>query len=64
MAKKKANQAIESENDPVLWHDRKRILGMPLSFTVYEVTNDRFILRRGFFRTETGVRFLDACLLK
>ena len=35
MAKKKANQAIEFENDPVLWHDRKRILGMPLSFTVY-----------------------------
>ena len=68
MAKKKANQAIESENDPVLWHDRKRILGMPLSFTVYEVTNDRFILRRGFFRTETDeillYRILDIKMVR
>lgn len=54
MAKKNVNQAIESEKDAVLWHDRKRVLGMPLSFTVYEVTDDRFILRKGFFRTETG----------
>ena len=53
MAKKNVNQAIESEKDAVLWHDRKRVLGMPLSFTVYEVTDDRFILRKGFCRTET-----------
>ena len=68
MAKKKTNQAIEAENDPVLWHDRKRILGMPLSFTVYEVTNDRFILRRGFFRTETDeillYRILDIKMVR
>ena len=50
MAKKNVNQAIESEKDAVLWHDRKRVLGMPLSFTVYEVTDDRFILRKGFLR--------------
>lgn len=41
------------EADDVLWKDRKRILGMPISFTKYEVTNDRFIIRKGFFRTET-----------
>ena len=29
MAKKNVNQAIESEKDAVLWHDRKRVLGMP-----------------------------------
>ena len=36
-----------------LWKDRKRILGMPLSFTKYQVTNDRLITQRGLFSTET-----------
>ena len=31
-----------------LWHDRKRILGMPLSFTRYALSEDRLFLRRGF----------------
>ena len=41
---------------------------MPLSFTVYEITNDRFILRRGFFRTETDeillYRILDIKMVR
>ena len=37
----------------VLWHDRKRILGMPISFTRYEVDDSRLTMRKGFFRTET-----------
>jgi uncharacterized membrane protein YdbT with pleckstrin-like domain len=38
--------------DPtLLWKDRKRILGMPLSFTVYSIRNGRFYLREGFFTT-------------
>ena len=31
-----------------LWHDRKRILGMPLSFTRYALSEDRLFLKRGF----------------
>ena len=32
-----------------LWKDRKRFLGMPLSFTRYALTEDRLILSVGFF---------------
>ena len=31
-----------------IWHDRKRILGMPISFTRYALSEDRLFLRRGF----------------
>ena len=48
--------------------DRKRILGMPLSFTVYEIDNERFTTRKGFFRTETNetllYRILDVKLVR
>ena len=68
MVKKNTNCAVEAEKDTILWHDRKRFLGMPLSFTVYEVTNDRFFLRRGFFRTETDelllYRILDIKMVR
>jgi len=42
------------EVNPVLWQDRKRFLGMPLSFTRYIVEEDRLITRIGFFRTEVN----------
>lgn len=32
-----------------LWKDRKRFLGMPLSFTRYALTDDRLFLSVGFF---------------
>ena len=32
-----------------LWKDRKRYLGMPLSFTRYRITEDRLMLSVGFF---------------
>lgn len=35
----------------VLWKDRKRIFGMPISFTRYILEEDRLILREGFFKT-------------
>ncbi len=35
----------------VLWEDRKRILGMPISFTKYILEEDRLILKEGFLRT-------------
>lgn len=31
-----------------LWHDRKRILGLPLSFTRYALSEERLFLKRGF----------------
>ena len=29
------------------WHDRKRILGLPISFTRYALSEDRLFLKRG-----------------
>lgn len=55
-------------NDEVLWKDRKRIFGLPISFTRYEVTNDRFITTRGLFTTVTDetllYRILDIKLVR
>ena len=30
-----------------IWHDRKRILGLPISFTRYALSEDRLFLKRG-----------------
>ncbi len=35
-----------------IWHDRKRILGMPLSFTRYALSEDRLFLKRGFLNVK------------
>ena len=32
-----------------LWEDRKRILGMPISFTKYYLSKDRLFMQHGFF---------------
>ena len=32
-----------------IWKDRKRFLGMPLSFTRYSLSEDRLFLSVGFF---------------
>ena len=32
-----------------IWKDRKRFLGMPLSFTRYALSEDRLFLSVGFF---------------
>ena len=39
-------------HEPV-WQDRKRILGMPITFTKYAITADRLVLNKGFLNTET-----------
>ena len=31
-----------------IWHDRKRILGMPITFTRYALSSDRLFIRRGW----------------
>lgn len=46
------NHTIEDAYQP-LWKDRKRILGMPITFTKYEVTTDRLVSHRGLLHTET-----------
>ena len=46
----------ESENSSkeVLWNDRKRtFLGLPWSFTRYQLTGEKFILETGFFSRKT-----------
>ncbi len=32
-----------------IWEDRKRILGMPISFTKYYLSSDRLFVQHGFF---------------
>ena len=34
-----------------VWKDRKRILGLPLSFTKYSISNQRLYYAKGFFNT-------------
>ena len=46
-------QTLEDAYTP-LWKDRKRIFGLPISFTRYEVTNDRFIVHSGLLNSETN----------
>ena len=38
-----------AQEDEILWHDRKRYLGLPISFTRYSFDENRFYLKRGFF---------------
>ena len=56
------------EKDEILWKDRKRCLGLPLSFTRYEASEERLTLRRGFFKTETDetlvYRIMDIRLVR
>ena len=36
----------------ILWHDRKRHLGLPLSFTKYSMSEDRLFVETGFLNLE------------
>ena len=37
------------KNTNIIWKDRKRFLGLPLSFTRYSLSEDRLFLSVGFF---------------
>lgn len=37
--------------DEILWHDRKRILGMPISFTKYSLDENRIYVKRGLLNS-------------
>ncbi len=54
MAKRQKTAFEQSASkSELLWKDRKRYLGLPLSFTRYSVDNDRLYVKKGFFNTET-----------
>ena len=63
MAKK-----IVVEKEDILWKDRKRHFGLPVSFTSYEAYRDKIVVRRGFFKTETDeimiYRIMDIRLVR
>lgn len=40
------------EKEEVLWKDRRRYLGMPLSFTRYRITTIRLSVKKGLFNTK------------
>lgn len=35
-----------------IWHDRKRFLGMPITFTRYALSEDRFFVRKGLLNVQ------------
>ena len=39
---------MANSNNTIIWKDRKRYLGLPLSFTRYSLTEDRLFLSVGF----------------
>ena len=42
-----------TEKEEVLWQDRRRYLGLPLSFTIYSFSNNKFYLKKGLFTTHS-----------
>lgn len=56
------------QGDQILWKDRRRILGMPITFTRYEVTEKALTIRQGLFTTRTDevqlYRVLDFNLVR
>ncbi len=67
-ADKTRNNVLDTEPQPVLWKDRKRYLGLPISFTRYSVDKERFISSVGLLRTEINeillYRILDLKLTR
>ena len=45
------NESTEKANDALIWNDRKRILGLPISFTKYSLLPEKFIIEAGLFNT-------------
>ena len=42
-----------TEKEEVLWQDRRRYLGLPISFTIYSFSNNKFYLKKGLFTTHS-----------
>lgn len=43
--------SVQVASESLLWRDRKRILGMPISFTRYELTESRLLVKTGLLNT-------------
>lgn len=58
----------QANQNELLWKDRKRtkFFGLPWTFTVYRLTEDRLLIKRGFFTTNEDevrlYRILDISL--
>ena len=58
----------QANQNELLWKDRKRtkFFGLPWTFTVYRLTEDRLLIKRGFFTTHEDevrlYRILDISL--
>ncbi|MCR4775653.1 MAG: PH domain-containing protein [Saccharofermentans sp.] len=42
-----------TENEELLWQDRKRYLGLPLSFTIYSFSKNKFYMKTGVFNVKS-----------
>ena len=51
---------IKSGRIKMIWQDRKRILGLPLTFTQYALSEDRVFVQTGLLNT----RFEEALLYR
>ncbi len=52
MATKKDKLSNLIDEEEILWKDRKRYLGLPISFTVYSFDANRLYVKKGFFNTK------------
>ena len=53
MAAKKPDRLSQYiDNEPLLWKDRKRILGLPISFTRYSFDQNKLYTKIGLFNTK------------
>ncbi len=41
-----------TEEEEIIWKDRKRYLGLPISFTVYSMSKNKFYLKKGIFNID------------
>lgn len=61
-------KAQDANGEGFVWKDRKRFLGLPLSFTRYSIRNNRLYVSKGFFSiVENEIllyRILDLKLVK
>lgn len=53
-SKKSGTGALNFQESKILWKDRKRILGLPISFTVYTVDESRLYVQQGLFSTSVS----------
>ena len=69
MAKNKVDRLSQyTQEKPILWKDRKRYFGLPISFSRYSFDEDKFYSNIGFFNTEKNeillYRVLDIKLVR